>query len=117
MARPTSEIKAIPKRILISDPSDINCSYSSTPGGTLYSTTPGGTRIVYERAFLMNLRNSPISKTPPNWEIPNQLVKGSPSPWIKEKKGIPSKKKHQISNNVNHSNGFADDSEQFPMDI
>ncbi|KAF5296454.1 hypothetical protein FQR65_LT01443 [Abscondita terminalis] len=116
MSRSPSEIKAIPRRILISDPSDITCPYSSTPGGTLYSTTPGGTRIVYERAFLMNLRNSPISKTPPtNWEIPNHIVKGSPSPWIKEKKGIPSRKKNQ--NNMNHSNGFADDSEQFHMDM
>lgn len=40
--RQISESKAIPRRILISDPSDIPCSYSSTPGGTLYSTTPGG---------------------------------------------------------------------------
>lgn len=38
-----------------------------------------GTRIVYERAFLMNLRNSPISRTPPRstLTIPSELLKGS----------------------------------------
>ena len=35
------------------------------PTGTLFSTTPGGTRIIYDRAFLMNLRNSPLAKSPP----------------------------------------------------
>eukprot|EP00697_Spironema_sp_BW2_P015762 gnl/Spiro4/6730_TR3473_c1_g1_i1.p2 gnl/Spiro4/6730_TR3473_c1_g1~~gnl/Spiro4/6730_TR3473_c1_g1_i1.p2 ORF type:complete len:136 (+),score=12.89 gnl/Spiro4/6730_TR3473_c1_g1_i1:49-408(+) len=43
------------------DPNEL----SMTPGGTLFSTTPGGTRIVYDRNTLMNLRNSPLSRTPP----------------------------------------------------
>ncbi|XP_039549515.1 eukaryotic translation initiation factor 4E-binding protein 3 [Pimephales promelas] len=43
-------------------PSD---SYSQTPGGTLFSTTPGGTRIIYDRKFLLECRNSPIARTPP----------------------------------------------------
>ncbi|XP_012269541.2 eukaryotic translation initiation factor 4E-binding protein isoform X2 [Athalia rosae] len=51
-----------------------------------------GTRIVYERAFLMNLRNSPISRTPPRNipAIPADLLKGPPaistipSPTIKD---------------------------------
>ncbi|XP_036599907.1 eukaryotic translation initiation factor 4E-binding protein 1-like [Trichosurus vulpecula] len=30
-----------------------------------YSTTPGGTRIIYDRKFLMECRNSPVAKTPP----------------------------------------------------
>eukprot|EP01088_Endostelium_zonatum_P008453 TRINITY_DN2136_c0_g1_i1.p1 TRINITY_DN2136_c0_g1~~TRINITY_DN2136_c0_g1_i1.p1 ORF type:complete len:111 (+),score=36.30 TRINITY_DN2136_c0_g1_i1:146-478(+) len=38
---------------------------SETPGGTLFATTPGGTRITYDRAALMRLANSPMSKTPP----------------------------------------------------
>ncbi|XP_046416572.1 eukaryotic translation initiation factor 4E-binding protein 3 isoform X1 [Neodiprion pinetum] len=50
------------------------------------------TRIVYERAFLMNLRNSPISRTPPRNipAIPADLLKGTlvvptiPSPPIKD---------------------------------
>ncbi|XP_057215842.1 eukaryotic translation initiation factor 4E-binding protein 3 [Triplophysa rosa] len=40
-------------------------SYNQTPGGTLFSTTPGGTRIIYERKFLLEFRNSPIARTPP----------------------------------------------------
>ncbi|KAF6080429.1 ankyrin repeat and KH domain containing 1 [Phyllostomus discolor] len=39
--------------------------YSTTPGGTLYATTPGGTRIIYERKFLLECKNSPIARTPP----------------------------------------------------
>uniref|UniRef100_A0A8C6WNP7 Eukaryotic translation initiation factor 4E binding protein 3 n=1 Tax=Neogobius melanostomus TaxID=47308 RepID=A0A8C6WNP7_9GOBI len=39
--------------------------YSQTPGGTLFSTTPGGTRIIYDRKFLLECRNSPIARTPP----------------------------------------------------
>lgn len=61
-----SQMQTIPsKRVLIHDASELPDLYSSTPGGTLYSTTPGGTRIVYERAFLMNLKNSPLARTPP----------------------------------------------------
>ena len=39
--------------------------YGTTPGGTIFGTTPGGTRIIYERAFLMKMRNSPLARTPP----------------------------------------------------
>ncbi|NXJ69428.1 4EBP3 protein, partial [Rostratula benghalensis] len=39
--------------------------YSSTPGGTIYSTTPGGTRIIYDRKFLLECKNSPVARTPP----------------------------------------------------
>eukprot|EP01115_Flamella_aegyptia_P005781 TRINITY_DN24284_c0_g1_i1.p1 TRINITY_DN24284_c0_g1~~TRINITY_DN24284_c0_g1_i1.p1 ORF type:complete len:108 (-),score=26.96 TRINITY_DN24284_c0_g1_i1:50-373(-) len=42
---------------------------SATPGGTLYCVTPGGTRIVYDRSTLLNLRNSPLSKTPTNLPV------------------------------------------------
>uniref|UniRef100_A0AC11DVZ4 Eukaryotic translation initiation factor 4E binding protein 1 n=1 Tax=Ovis aries TaxID=9940 RepID=A0AC11DVZ4_SHEEP len=60
--------RAIPttRRVVLADgvqlpPGD----YSTTPGGTLFSTTPGGTRIIYDRKFLMECRNSPVTKTPP----------------------------------------------------
>ena len=38
-----------------------------------------GTRIVYERAFLMNLKNSPLSKTPPSNLnlLPHNIIKGN----------------------------------------
>ncbi|XP_012269533.2 eukaryotic translation initiation factor 4E-binding protein isoform X1 [Athalia rosae] len=93
IARQATQSQSIPsKRVLINDPNQLPADYSSTPGGTLYSTTPGGTRIVYERAFLMNLRNSPISRTPPRNipAIPADLLKGPPaistipSPTIKD---------------------------------
>merc|ERR1719494_1516172 len=38
--------------------------YSETPGGTAFLFTPGGTKIVYERRYLLKLKNSPLSKTP-----------------------------------------------------
>jgi len=53
------------KRFFINDVSQLPFDYSSTPGGTLFSTTPGGTRIIYDRSFLMQMRNSPMSKSPP----------------------------------------------------
>jgi len=68
------------RKVLISDPSQMPDVYSSTPNGTLYGTTPGGTKIVYERTFLMNLRNSPLSHTPPK-NIPCHLMKDDKNPY------------------------------------
>lgn len=39
------------------------------------SSSYTGTRIIYERAFLMNLKNSPLSRTPPS-NLPSALVRG-----------------------------------------
>uniref|UniRef100_A0A6B2E854 Putative eukaryotic translation initiation factor 4e binding protein 4ebp n=1 Tax=Phlebotomus kandelakii TaxID=1109342 RepID=A0A6B2E854_9DIPT len=73
-----SHAQVIPsKRVLVTDASQMPDVYSSTPGGTLFSTTPGGTRIIYDRAFLMNLKNSPLSRTPPT-NLPPALMRGSP---------------------------------------
>lgn len=55
--------------------------YSTTPGGTLFSTTPGGTRIIYDRKFLMECRNSPVAKTPPK-DLPT--IPGVTSPTSDE---------------------------------
>ena len=41
-----------------------------------------GTRIIYDRAFLMQCRNSPLAKSPPN--LPNIPGVTSPSTEIKE---------------------------------
>jgi len=57
--------QSIPRRITINSPADLPHDYSTTPGGTLFSTTPGGTRIIYERTFLLQMRNSPLAKSPP----------------------------------------------------
>lgn len=63
----TSEGREIPtRRVVITDPSLMPSTYSTTPGGTIFGTTPGGTRIVYDRAFLLQCRHSPAAQTPPN---------------------------------------------------
>merc|ERR1719230_930002 len=53
------------RRVIINNEDDMPADYSTTPGGTIFGTTPGGTKIVYERAFLINMRNSPMARTPP----------------------------------------------------
>ncbi|BFZ03317.1 hypothetical protein BsWGS_06356 [Bradybaena similaris] len=58
------DIPAI-RRVVLNDVSQLPTDYSTTPGGTLFSTTPGGTRIVYDRVRLMQLRNSPLARSPP----------------------------------------------------
>lgn len=64
--RKMSDSCAIPtRRILVNDANQLPVDYSSTPGGTIFSTTPGGSRIIYDRGFLMQMRNSPVARTPP----------------------------------------------------
>ncbi|XP_044759787.1 eukaryotic translation initiation factor 4E-binding protein [Coccinella septempunctata] len=111
-----SQAQAIPTRkVFINDPSELPSQYSSTPGGTIYSTTPGGTRIVYEKSVLMNLRNSPISKTPPSYDIPSSLIRGAP-PEKKNnspnKKNTVNKSKQPKQNEVKNEEG-----DQFHMDL
>lgn len=67
MARAATAGQDIPiRRLVIHNEDDMPDVYSSTPGGTIFGTTPGGTKIIYERAFLMEMRNSPMARTPPN---------------------------------------------------
>eukprot|EP00088_Acartia_fossae_P069061 TRINITY_DN891_c0_g1_i1.p1 TRINITY_DN891_c0_g1~~TRINITY_DN891_c0_g1_i1.p1 ORF type:complete len:115 (-),score=35.61 TRINITY_DN891_c0_g1_i1:406-750(-) len=100
----------IPRRIVITNEEDMPSDYSTTPGGTIFGTTPGGTRIVYERAFLMNMRNSPLAKTPPK-NLPNipgvtsHIARGNEN---KEKTEEAQKQE------TNHKN---EDDDQFSMDI
>eukprot|EP01100_Stratorugosa_tubuloviscum_P015931 TRINITY_DN968_c1_g1_i1.p1 TRINITY_DN968_c1_g1~~TRINITY_DN968_c1_g1_i1.p1 ORF type:complete len:159 (-),score=76.68 TRINITY_DN968_c1_g1_i1:222-698(-) len=54
---------------------------SATPGGTLFATTPGGTKIFYDRKKLLEIRNSPLSRTPPNLpDIPGVTFPAGRSP-------------------------------------
>ncbi|XP_054710694.1 eukaryotic translation initiation factor 4E-binding protein 1-like [Uloborus diversus] len=76
--RKSSNNREIPsRRVVINDASQLPIDYSSTPGGTIFATTPGGTRIIYDRSFLMQMRNSPIARTPPK-NLPN--IPGITSP-------------------------------------
>ncbi|ESN95989.1 hypothetical protein HELRODRAFT_148055, partial [Helobdella robusta] len=61
----TADKKILIKKVQITDHAQLPSNYSATPGGTIFSTTPGGTRIVYERDFLLQCRNSTLSMTPP----------------------------------------------------
>uniref|UniRef100_A0A646QG41 TIF-4E n=2 Tax=Scolopendridae TaxID=41363 RepID=A0A646QG41_9MYRI len=71
VARQASQCRDIPsRRVIINDASQLPSDYCTTPGGTIFSTTPGGTRIIYDRAFLLQMRNSPMAKTPPK-NLPN----------------------------------------------
>ncbi|XP_023027683.2 eukaryotic translation initiation factor 4E binding protein thor [Leptinotarsa decemlineata] len=99
--KPAVQSKSIPiKRVLVKDPSEIPSQCSSTPGGTTFSTTPGGTRIVYDMDYLRNLRNSPLSKTPPKFHIPEHLAISSP----KRNAGRSQQKANEIE-------------DQFPIDL
>ena len=67
MARAATGGQDIPtRRVVINNEDEMPSDYSTTPGGTIFGTTPGGTKIVYERAFLINMRNSPMAQTPPS---------------------------------------------------
>jgi len=65
MARQVSGVGIPTRRVVINNESDMPTSYGTTPGGTMFAHTPGGTRIVYERAFLIQMRESPLAKSPP----------------------------------------------------
>ena len=65
--------------------------YGTTPGGTIFGTTPGGTRIIYERAFLMKMRNSPLAKTPPA-NLP--VIPGVTVPKERNARNSPEKEHH-----------------------
>jgi len=104
------------KRVVLSDQSQIPADYSTTPGGTWFSTTPGGTRIVYDRSFMLHLRNSPLSQTPPkNLQFVAGIVKGAdPSLDVKTS---PAKGAHQALGKVDEVQNEADADDQFQMDM
>jgi len=51
-------------RVKVHSPSQLPADFGTTPGGTMFATTPGGTRIIYDRSFLLECRNSPLAKSP-----------------------------------------------------
>jgi len=109
MARAATQGQDIPtRRVVITSEEDMPTDYSSTPGGTIFGTTPGGTKIVYERAFLVNMRNSPLSRTPPT-NLPN-------IPGVTSDLG---KKEQKLENHIEVPNKETDQNgdDQFSMDI
>ncbi|XP_012278959.1 eukaryotic translation initiation factor 4E-binding protein 1 [Orussus abietinus] len=120
ITRQVTQSQTIPsRRVAIHDPSEFPTDYSSTPGGTIYSTTPGGTRIVYDHAFLMNLRNSPISQSPPRNmpSIPANILKDSPLslPTTMSPTVVQAKKSCQSKNSSQSSELPCDCDNQFVM--
>ncbi|XP_002735564.1 eukaryotic translation initiation factor 4E-binding protein 2-like [Saccoglossus kowalevskii] len=108
---PFSKSREIPtRRVILNDPSQMPSDYCTTPGGTIFSTTPGGTRIIYERNKLMQMRNSPLARTPPK-NLP--LIPGVTSPLENEKD-----KNEKNKSSPNHDKEKGDlDEPQFEMDI
>ena len=88
---------------MINHESDMPTDYGTTPGGTIFGTTPGGTRIVYERSFLLQMRQSPLARTPPA-NLP--IIPGVTAP----KESSPKTKSNATQNNKNNSvqNGRSD---------
>lgn len=106
------------KRVVLSDQSQIPSDYSTTPGGTWFSTTPGGTRIVYDRSFMMHLRNSPLSQTPPkNLQFVEGIIKGGEV--SQDVKSSPGKGviMHKPLSKVTEVQNETDPDDQFQMDM
>lgn len=71
---------AMSSRIAITNPNPTTTS-SSTNGSSasIYGTTPGGTpRISYSRDQLLNLASSPLSRSPPNFDVPAAISRTTP---------------------------------------
>eukprot|EP00075_Anas_platyrhynchos_P010047 XP_027299300.1 eukaryotic translation initiation factor 4E-binding protein 1 [Anas platyrhynchos] len=81
-------------------PGDAPCSWGSFE--------LAGTRIIYDRKFLMECRNSPVAKTPPS-DLPD--IPGVTSPSVEELKV---ENNHVQNDDEKPSVG---EEEQFDMDI
>lgn len=129
MARQVSGVGIPTRRVVINNESDMPTNYGTTPGGTMFAHTPGGTRIVYERAFLIHMRESPLAKSPPTnlpvipgVTVPAASASAAGSPGKSHSPGsgseCPNKlqtvKEEESSNNVGTKDEEAD---QFDMDV
>ncbi|NXB44766.1 4EBP1 protein, partial [Leucopsar rothschildi] len=80
------------------------------PGGRAdRAPVPPGTRIIYDRKFLMECRNSPVAKTPPS-DLPD--IPGVTSPSVEELK----LENHHVQS-CEEKVSAAGEEEQFDMDI
>jgi hypothetical protein len=111
------------RRVVINNEHEMPTEYGTTPGGTMFGTTPGGTRIIYERAFLMKMRHSPLAKTPPA-NLP--VIPGVTAPLTNGSRSSPDKATSEMLlgsdtpqklQTVKESAKENEDDEQFDMDI
>jgi len=102
------------KRFVLNDLSQLPHDYSTTPGGSIFSTTPGGTRIFYDRSFLLQCRNSPLTKSPPPnmAKIPGVTVPGEIN-MPKENGDVKENHRDKNTPEITHEG----DEAQFEMDI
>lgn len=108
------------RRQVINNPDELPDKYSATPGGTLYSTTPGGTRIIYDRSYLMNLKNSPLAKSPPGMKFISGVTNIKPTAennCYNQKLFQSRQKSTRNHRQLNKSEKKAGDDPQFDMDI
>nr|XP_021154620.1 eukaryotic translation initiation factor 4E-binding protein 1 [Columba livia] len=86
----------------------LKSSQKNKRSGSWCSGLPPGTRIIYDRKFLMECRNSPVAKTPPS-HLPD--IPGVTSPSVEELK--------MENNHVQNCEEkvSAGEEEQFDMDI
>lgn len=75
-----------------------------------------GTRIIYERAFLMNLKNSPLSRTPPT-NLPSSLVRGAKNVPMSTLCKPSNKSSYNNRTSLSRSPPSAKDDHQFDMDL
>lgn len=73
-----------------------------------------GTRIIYERSFLMNLKNSPLSRTPPS-NLPTALLRGCNNVPMSKLKNTPFKNNNSV--NRNSPLRKSSDDQQFDMEL
>ena len=96
----------------------------------LYLTNRLGTRIIYERNFLMNLKNSPLARSPPNMAFIPGVTNIEPNEQNPKydildptkNKTINLQQKIVKNNNVNrkhhhHHHNHHDEQPQFDIDI
>lgn len=72
-----------------------------------------GTKLIYDRAYLKELRNSPLSQSPPTANIPACLLRGTPrTPF---RKCVPTPAAHDLIKNTQTLK--IDEQEQFQLEL
>jgi len=84
----------------------------------MFAHTPGGTRIVYERAFLIQMRQSPLAKSPPANlpEIPGVTVPATTSGSPPKSSGGGSDSPNKLQT-VKEESSKDEDNDQFHIEV